>query len=106
MKFKLFAIVVLLVVGGAAVAIAFGGFPGNAAAAVTYLTSTAAVGDVSDDVAATGPIAASTTWSLAFGSAPTTATSSSSSSSATDPNGGTWTVDKVDVKVGDTVAKG
>jgi macrolide-specific efflux system membrane fusion protein len=110
MKLKVVAIVVLLAVGGAAVVIAAGGLPKSAAAASTYLTATAAVADVSDDVAATGAIAASTGWTLAFGIAPTTtdATDSSSSSSSSSSNGssptGTWTVADVKVKVGDTVA--
>lgn len=104
MKLKVLAIVALLAVGGAAVFVALGGLPRNAAAATTYLTATAAVGDVSDDVAATGSVASAATWSLVFGAVPTTGTVSSSGSS----NGGstgTWTVKDVRVKVGDTVAK-
>lgn len=100
MKVKLLAIVVLLVVGGAALVMALGGLPRSAAASATYLTANAAVADVSDDVAATGSIAASTTWSLEFGVAPTTGTASTASSTAST---GTWTVRAVKVKVGDTV---
>ncbi|HEY7131498.1 MAG TPA: efflux RND transporter periplasmic adaptor subunit [Candidatus Limnocylindrales bacterium] len=107
MKLKLLAIVALLVIGGAALLVAVGGFPRGAAAAVTYLTSTATVTDVSNDVASTGSIAAATSWSLAFGSAPTTGDASSSDSSSSNASNGsssgTWTVSKVDVKVGDTV---
>ena len=104
MKLKVLAIVVLLIVGGAAVFVAVGGIPRTTAAATTYLTAAAAIGDVSDDVAATGSVASAATWSLVFGDLPTTGTVSTSSSS----NGGstgTWTVKDVKVKVGDTVAK-
>jgi macrolide-specific efflux system membrane fusion protein len=103
MKLKLFAIVLLLVVGGAAVFVTLGGLPRSAAAATTYLTGTAAVADVTDDVAATGSIASATTWSLAFGTAPTTATASSSAAATQD---GTWTARIVTAKVGDVVKKG
>jgi len=105
MKLKVLAIVVLLVVGGAALFVAAGGFPKSASAAATYLTSPATVTDVANDVAATGSIAASTSWNLTFGSAPTTGDASATSDSSTTGNGsdGTWTVGKVDVKVGDTV---
>ena len=101
MRLKLFAIVLLLVVGGAAVFVALGGLPRSAAAATTFLTATAAVADVSDDVAATGSIASSTSWSLAFGSAPTVGTAASNA--ALD---GTWTARLVSATVGDVVKKG
>jgi macrolide-specific efflux system membrane fusion protein len=104
MRLKLFAIVLLLVVGGAAVFVTLGGLPRSAAASTTFLTSTAAVADVTNDVAATGSVASATTWSLAFGAAPTTATASSSSGAATQD--GTWTARTVTAKVGDVVKKG
>ncbi len=103
MRLKLFAIVLLLVVGGAAVFVTLGGLPRSAAAAATYLTGTAAVADVQDDVAATGTIASATTWSFAFGTVPTTGTASATASSASQD--GTWTVKTVTVKVGDVVKK-
>jgi macrolide-specific efflux system membrane fusion protein len=99
MKQKVLAIVALLAVGGAAVFVTLGGIPRSAAAATTYLTGTAAVADVSDDVAATGTVASATSWSLAFGSAPTTGDAS------TAAQDGTWTVATVTVKVGDVVKK-
>jgi macrolide-specific efflux system membrane fusion protein len=105
MRLKLVAIVLLLVVGGAALVVTLGGFPRSAAAATTYLTATAAVADVQNDVAATGAIESSTSWNLAFGAVPTTG-SVSDSSSAGQGGTGTWTVAKVDVRVGDTVTKG
>jgi macrolide-specific efflux system membrane fusion protein len=103
MRLKLFAIVLLLVVGGAAIFVTLGGLPRSAAAATTFLTGTAEVTDVSDDVAATGTIASATTWSLAFGTAATTATSSSSAAATQD---GTWTTRTVTAKVGDVVKMG
>ncbi|HEX2753994.1 MAG TPA: efflux RND transporter periplasmic adaptor subunit [Candidatus Limnocylindrales bacterium] len=101
MRLKLFAIVLLLVVGGAAVFVALGGLPRSSAASTTYLTGTATVADVSDDVAATGSIASSTTWSLAFGSAPTT-----TDTAAAATQDGTWIVRAVTAHVGDIVTKG
>jgi membrane fusion protein, macrolide-specific efflux system len=101
MRLKLFAVVLLLVVGGGAIYLTLGGLPRSAAAATTYLTGTAAVADVSDDVAATGSIASSATWSLAFGLAPTTATETTNAT-----QDGTWTTRTVAAKVGDVVTKG
>lgn len=107
MRVKLLAIVLLLVVGGAAVVVGLGGLPRSASAATTYLTATAEVTDVRDDVAATGAIAASQAWDLAFGAAPVTAGSSDGSSSQ-DGTGdsGTWVVGELKAAVGDTVTKG
>jgi membrane fusion protein, macrolide-specific efflux system len=100
MRLKLAAIIGLLLVGGVAVFVTLGGLPSSAAAATTYLTSTAAVADVTDDVAATGAIASSTTWALVFGSAPGSTASSQSGSPTT------WLVGEVKVKVGDRVKSG
>ncbi|HEY3163536.1 MAG TPA: efflux RND transporter periplasmic adaptor subunit [Candidatus Limnocylindrales bacterium] len=100
MNVKLLAIVALLVVGGTAVFVALGGLPRAANAATSFLTGTAAIADVSDDVAATGSIASTTTWSLAFGYAPTTVADSASAAASQD---GTWTVNTVTAKVGDVV---
>jgi macrolide-specific efflux system membrane fusion protein len=103
MRVKVLAIVLLLVVGGGAVVVALGGFPRSATAATQYLTATAAITNVQDDVAATGAIASTTTWTLAFGAEPTTA----STDAATGQNPtGTWRVTDVKAKVGDTVTKG
>jgi membrane fusion protein, macrolide-specific efflux system len=101
-KLRLFVIVLLLVVGGGAAFVALGGLPApSGAAASEYLTSTAAVGDVSQEVAATGTIAATETWALGFGALPQPVTDST-----TAVGSGTWTVRKVSVKVGDAVRKG
>ena len=99
MRFKIVAIVGLLFLGGIAVFMTLGGLPNSAAAATTFLTSTAAVADVTDDVAATGAIASSTSWALVFGAAPGGTASQSGS-----PD--TWLVSEVKVQVGDRVKSG
>jgi len=100
MRLKLVAILGLVLIGGFAVFVTMGGLPGSAAASTTYLTSRAAVADVTDDIAATGAIASSTTWKLVFGAA--------AGSVPTGQNGSpaTWLVSAVKVKVGDRVKKG
>lgn len=107
MKLKLLAIVALLAGGGLAVAASLGTFGASATAASTFLTAQAAVADVVNQVAATGTVAPTTTYSLAFGAAPsTTAAASSSSSSAQGSSTVTWPVKTLAVKVGDGVTKG
>jgi len=100
MRLKLLAILGLLVVGGAAIFVTVGGLPSSAAASTTYLTSTAAVADVSDDIAATGAIASSTSWKLVFGAAAGATPSGQNGSPAT------WRVTVVKANVGDRVKKG
>ena len=100
MRLKLVAILGLLFVGGIAVVLTLRGLPTSAAAATTYLTATAAVNDVTDDVAATGSIASSTKWALVFGAPAGSTVTSQSASPAT------WQVSAVKVKVGDRVNKG
>ena len=56
MKLKLLAIVILVVVGVGAAYVAIGGLPTSAASTTRYLTGTATMGNVSDDVAATGKL--------------------------------------------------
>ena len=109
MRLKLFAIVVLLVGGGAAVAWSTGLISPSQAAATTYLTAAATVRDVSSDIAATGTVQATQSWNLQFGSAAQVATSSSSSSSSNASSGSssvTWPVTAVKVAVGQAVKKG
>lgn len=101
MKLKLFLILVLVVAGGGAIFVSMGGLSASAAA-TTYLTSAAAVGDVSDDVAATGPVETDATYGLAFGSPAHLA----DDDAASDPSGTTWPVTSVSVAVGDRVTKG
>lgn len=99
MKLKVLAIVVLGAVGLGAAFIAIGGLPASAATQSQYLTSAAATGDVVDDVAATGIVAASGSYGAAFGVQDHLAGTTTGSS-------GTWTVASVDVAVGDTVKVG
>ena len=102
MKLKLFLILVLVVAGGGAIFVSMGGLAANAPA-TTYLTSEATVGDVSDDIAATGAIETVASYGLTFGSA---AHLVDDGSSADAGAGATWPVESVDVAVGDTVTKG
>jgi macrolide-specific efflux system membrane fusion protein len=108
MKLKLLAIVMLVVVGVGAAYVALGGLPMSAASTTRYLTGTAATGNVSDDVAATGTVAATDSYGLQFGAVPHLATSTDSSSSSSSSGGSstTWTVTEVKVAVGDRVKAG
>lgn len=111
MRLKIAAIVVLLAVGGGAVAVAAGALTPAATNATTLLTATAAVTDVTDEIAATGTVQAASQYDLAFG-APATETdgssaSASSASSNSSPTGSvTWPVTAVKVAVGDQVKAG
>ena len=121
MRWKLAAIVGLLAVTVAAVAFSTGVLHGGSAAAATsFLTATATQTTVTDQVTATGNVASTWTYDLAFGTAPTalaatstTSSSGSSGSSSSASAGGsslastvTWPVTKLAVKVGDRVTKG
>ena len=70
MRRKLLALALLVAVGVVALAMSIGGVGASQTAATEYLTSDAVVGDVTQDVAATGSLAATTTYGLTFGSAP------------------------------------
>jgi membrane fusion protein, macrolide-specific efflux system len=102
MRRKLLALAVLIAVGVAALAVGVGALSAGTATGTEYLTANAAMGDVTDEVAATGSLAAATTYGLAFGSAPwliegdTEAPASEAS----------WPVTDVSVKPGDTVTAG
>jgi macrolide-specific efflux system membrane fusion protein len=102
MKLKLVALVVLVAVGIGAMAVTFGGFGANAATSTDYLTSSATVGDVVDDVAATGTLAFAESYGLLFGADPYVVGDSEPAPSSE----GTWPVTEVAVEVGDTVAQG
>ena len=79
-----------------------GGLNVNAAAAPEYLTADATVGDVTQDVAATGTIAPAETYGVVFGADPYLVTDT-----ATAPNvTATYPVTEVKVKVGDSVKQG
>ena len=59
MKLKILAIVALAAVGIGAAFVAVGGLPSSAASTTQYLTGAVTTGDVTDEVAATGTVAAS-----------------------------------------------
>ncbi len=102
MKLKILAVVALGAVGVGAAVFAMGGLTANAANATEYLTSPATTGDVTDDVAATGSLAAQARYGLAFGADPFLVTETSTAPTSTT----TWSVKEVKVAVGDTVAAG
>ena len=102
MKLKLIALVVLVAVGIGALAVTFGGLGANAAASTQYLTAPATVGDVSDEVAATGTLAAAESYGLLFGGDPYLVGDDDSAPTIE----GTWPVTDVTVEVGDAVAEG
>jgi macrolide-specific efflux system membrane fusion protein len=106
MKLKLLVIVVLIAAGAGAIFVSVVGLPTSAASNATYLTSAAAIGNISDDIAATGTIAAATSYGLAFGTAAQLLTDATTTASATTASTTTWLVSSVAVKVGDTVRKG
>ena len=68
MKLKILAIVALAVVGIGAAFVALGGLPASASATTQYLTGAVTTGDVSEDVAATGTLAATASYGVSFGS--------------------------------------
>ena len=102
MKLKLVVLVVLVAIGVGALAVTFGGLGANAATGTEYLTAAATVGDVTDDVAATGTLAAAESYGLIFGADPYLVGDDDSA-----PTGeGSWPVTEVTATVGDTVAEG
>jgi macrolide-specific efflux system membrane fusion protein len=100
MKLKIIAIVALAAVGVGAAFVAVGGLPASAASKTQYLTGAATTGDVADDVAATGTVATSASYGLAFGTPAHLASAAAAAGSTT------WTVTDLKVAVGDTVKKG
>lgn len=110
MRLKLFAIVVLLVVGGAAVAVSTGMLTPAATNATSLLTAAASVTDVTDEIAATGAVEAAAQYELAFGTAPVETAGSSTSDSTASSNALAssieWPVTEVKVAAGDHVTAG
>ena len=102
MKLKILAIIALAVVGVGAIFVAAGGLPTTAASGTQYLTGAVTTGDVTNDVAATGTVAASASYGVAFGSPAHLAAASTASGTGST----TWTVTDVKVTVGDTVKAG
>jgi multidrug efflux pump subunit AcrA (membrane-fusion protein) len=82
MRWKLVAIVGLLVVAAVAIGLSSGLLRPSETAATTFLTATATTADVTDEVTATGSVAASWTYALAFGSAPAQTAAAASSNSS------------------------
>jgi RND family efflux transporter MFP subunit len=104
-RWKLLAVIVFLAVAGGAVAVSFGAFTPTTTSASGLLTATAAVADVSDEVAATGTVTSSETYGVGFGAAPWVVTDDAASTSPTE-GGITWAVDSIKVHVGDLVQAG
>lgn len=102
MKLKLAAVVVLGAIGAGAVFYAMGGTGANAATTTEYLTSPATIGDVNDEIAATGTIESATRTGVAFGMDPWLVTDDATPPDAT----ATYPVTEVLVEVGVTVAEG
>ncbi len=103
MKLKLLLILLLVVAGGGAIFVSLGGFS-SGVAATTFLTSAAVVGDISDDVAATGAVETVGRYGLAFGSPAHLVDDSASAASGSSTT--TWPVASVSVAVGDRVTSG
>jgi membrane fusion protein, macrolide-specific efflux system len=103
MKRKLLALVVLVTIGVAAVAVTFGGFGAATATTNQYLTTPATVGDISDEVAATGNLAAASTYGLVFGADPYLSTGEDGEAPQVER---LWPVTDVRVKPGDRVKAG
>ena len=103
MRLKLVALVALLAIGLGTTAWAMGALATGAGPAPDYLTATVARGDVTQDAAATGTVATTASYGLAFGSSPRliTAASTAAGSSTT-----AWHVASVTAKVGAAVKKG
>jgi macrolide-specific efflux system membrane fusion protein len=104
-RWKVLAIIVLVAVAAGSLAVSMGALPPTATSATGLLTATASVADVTDEVAATGTVAASETYGLGFGTEPWVVTDAADPSTPTDGSV-SWTVDSVTVTVGDTVQAG
>jgi macrolide-specific efflux system membrane fusion protein len=102
MRRKLLALVVLAALGLGAVGVSLGVIGAQPAAASDYLTTEATVGDVTDEVAATGALASATMYGLAFGSGPYLI-EGDGEAPATEA---TWPVSDVKVRPGDSVTTG
>lgn len=110
MRIRWLAAVVLIVVGvGAVGLVVFQPSFGNAAS-TQYITQQVRQTNVVKTAAATGTVAATAEYGLAFGSAPQIVSSTSSNSSGSGGSGGggsgTWLVKSVDVTVGKSVKAG
>jgi len=101
-KIKLVAVIVFVLVGLGATAYAMGAFASGGTSAAQYLTATVSRGTVTQAAAATGTVATTASYGLAFGlPARLIAGTSSGPSSST-----TWHVKSVVAKVGVAAKKG
>jgi macrolide-specific efflux system membrane fusion protein len=101
MKLKLAAVAVLAAVGVGALVYTLGGASANAADTPEYLTSPATVGDVTDEIAATGAVETTSRTGVAFGVDPFLVGDGDGPASPA-----TYAVTDVSVAVGDRVAVG
>lgn len=107
MKLKLFAILALVVVGLGAVALVVLPPGGSSSTGTRYTTASATRTDVVNQVVATGTVQPVSTYSLAFGSKPTTGTASSAGSGSSGSGSATtWAVTSVSVTPGTVVTAG
>jgi macrolide-specific efflux system membrane fusion protein len=102
MKTRLVLALALGAVGVGAVVYSFGLLGSSSAATTEYLTAAATVGDVTEDVAATGSLETTASYGLAFGADPYLVSGEDSAPTSE----ATWPVTDVAVAVGDRVAKG
>lgn len=102
MKTKLVVALALGAVGVGALVYSFGMLGTGSATTIEYLTTTAAIADVTEDVAATGSLETTASYGLAFGAKPYLV----SGDDAAPTSETTWPVTDVVVAVGDRVAKG
>jgi macrolide-specific efflux system membrane fusion protein len=102
MKLKLFAVLLLAVVGVGAVIYTLSGISIGKASSTEYLTTPAAVGDVTDEVAATGTIESEARYGAVFGADPYLVDGDATAPTVT----ATYPVTEVQVEVGDLVKKG
>jgi RND family efflux transporter MFP subunit len=102
MKTKLVIALALGAVGVGALVYSFGLVGSGSTATTQYLTEAASIGDVTDDVAATGTLETTGSYGLAFGADPYLVTGDDTGPTTET----TWPVTDVAVAVGDRVAAG
>lgn len=103
MRWKIFAIVVLLAVAGAAIAASLGLLNPASGSSTSFLTANAEITDVVDEVAATGTLEAAETEAVSFGAAPWIV---DTDAAAPTLPGVAWPVKTVDISIGDIVSAG